>query len=236
MESSANQLIEWPDQNGSVPLTLVFTDMVGSSAAKRAGSTAGDAATGDSAYLDAVQSRHLHIVRECLAAHHGKEIMTIGDAFFLTFDNPQDALFCSAEIQIRLKTTPIMTANGPLKLRIGIHVGTPKFFENSWHGTDVDIAARAESAGSGEQIVLTDAAKAKLGDLPGIPLRPLGTFALKGVGNVKLWDADYDQHGPRKPQFESLEQLKGSMSRERRPNPSAVERAHYVEALTDPNS
>ena len=51
-------------------------------------------ARGDSAYLDAVQSRHLHVVRECLAAHNGKEIMTIGDSFFLTFDNPEDALFC----------------------------------------------------------------------------------------------------------------------------------------------
>ena len=101
-----------------------------------------------------------------------------------------------------------MTASGPLKLRIGIHVGTPKFFENSWHGTDVDIAARAESAGSGEQIVLTDAARSQLGELPGIQLRPLGTFALKGVGDIKLWDADYDQHGPRKPEILSLEQVR----------------------------
>jgi class 3 adenylate cyclase/tetratricopeptide (TPR) repeat protein len=208
MDNIQKQLIEWPDQNSSTLITLVFTDMVGSSAAKRAGLQGGDATVRDSAFIDAVQSRHLHVVRECLAAHNGKEIMTIGDAFFLTFDSPQDALFCCAEIQMRLKTSPIMTASGPLKLRIGIHFGAPKFFENSWHGTDVDIASRAESAGSGEQIVLTDAAKRQLGELPGIPLRPLGTFALKGVGDIKLWDADYDQHGPRKPEILSLEQVR----------------------------
>ncbi len=208
MDNIAKQLIEWPEQSTSTPITLVFTDMVGSSAAKRGGSPGEDAAARDKAFLDVVQSRYLHVVRECLAAHSGKEIMTIGDAFFLTFENPQDALFCCAEIQIRLKTTPIVSASGPLKLRIGIHVGTPKFFENSWHGADVDIAARAESVGSGEQIVLTEAAKRQVGDLPGIPLRPLGTFALKGVGDIKLWDADYDQHGPRKPQFLSLEQIR----------------------------
>ncbi len=196
------------EQIATTPITLVFTDMVGSSAAKRAGSPDGDAAARDGAFLDAVQSRHLRVVRDCLAAHNGKEIMTIGDAFFLTFDSPQDALFCCSEIQMRLKTAPIMTASGPLKLRIGIHVGKPKFFENSWHGTDVDIAARAESAGSGEQIVVTEAARQQLGELPGIPLRPLGTFALKGVGNVKLWDADYDQHGLRKPEIASLEQVR----------------------------
>jgi class 3 adenylate cyclase/tetratricopeptide (TPR) repeat protein len=196
------------EQIATTPITLVFTDMVGSSAAKRAGSPGGDAAARDGAFLDAVQTRHLRVVRDCLAAHNGKEIMTIGDAFFLTFDSPQDALFCCAEIQMRLKTAPIMTASGPLKLRIGIHVGTPKFFENSWHGTDVDIAARAESAGSGEQIVVTEAARRQLGDLPGIPLRPLGTFSLKGVGNVKLWDADYDQHGLRRPEILSKEQVR----------------------------
>jgi class 3 adenylate cyclase/predicted Zn-dependent protease len=194
------------EQQATTPITLVFTDMVGSSAAKRAAGLGVDAAARDEAFLDVVQSRHLHVVRECLPAYNGKEIMTIGDAFFLTFDDPQSALLCCSEIQLRLKAAPIMTVAGPLKLRIGIHVGTPKFFENSWHGTDVDIASRAESAGSGEQIILTDAARRQLGDLPGIQFRPLGTFALKGVGEVKLWDADYDQHGPRKPQFLSIAQ------------------------------
>ncbi len=208
MDNTAKQLIEWPEQDSSTPITLVFTDMVGSSAAKRAATLGADAVARDEAFLDVVQSRHLHVVRECLPAYNGKEIMTIGDAFFLTFNNPKSALLCCSEIQLRLKAAPIMTDSGPLKLRIGIHVGTPKFFENSWHGTDVDIASRAESAGSGEQIILTDAARSQLGDLPGIQFRPLGTFDLKGVGNIKLWDADYDQHGPRKPQFPSLEQIR----------------------------
>ena len=98
-----------------------------------------------------------------------------------------------------------MTANGPLKLRIGLHVGRPKFFENSWHGTDVDTAARAESAGSPQQIVVTETARHHLGEMNGIHLRPLGTFALKGVGDVVLWDADYDHSGIRQPQVLSLE-------------------------------
>jgi class 3 adenylate cyclase/tetratricopeptide (TPR) repeat protein len=190
------------------PLTLVFTDMVGSSAAKRAVSLGEDDSARDEAYLDAVQTRHLRLVRECLAAHRGKEIMTIGDAFFLTFDNPRAALLCCAEIQMRLKAAPIMTGIGPLRLRIGIHCGYPKFFENSWHGTDVDTATRAESVGAPEQIVLTEAARKQLAELSAIQLRPLGTFALKGVGDVALWDADYDRRGLRKPQVASIEQMR----------------------------
>jgi eukaryotic-like serine/threonine-protein kinase len=187
------------------PLALVFTDMVGSSAAKRAASLGENASARDKAYLESIQTEHLRLVREAVAKHRGKEIMTIGDSFFLTFEDVVDAVRCSAAIQQRLRSFPIDTPAGPLQLRIGIHVGTPEFFENSWHGTDVDTAARAESAGSAQQIVITDAARALAGDLAGITFRKLGTFALKGVGDVKLWDTDYDNHGLRTPALTSNE-------------------------------
>ena len=196
--------IEAPSQ---APLALVFTDVVGSSAAKRAAELGTNASARDRAYLQGIQSRHLRLVRESVAAHSGTEIMTIGDSFFLTFEDVRDALLCAAEIQTRLAAQAIMTHTGPLKLRIGIHVGTPEFFENSWHGTDVDTAARVESAGSPTQILLSAAARQAVGDMPGITLRPLGTFALKGVGNVSLFDADYDKNGIRIPSAVSLETL-----------------------------
>ncbi len=179
------------------PLALVFTDMVGSSAAKRAASLGDNANARDRAYLEGIQSKHLRVVREAIAEHGGTEIMTIGDSFFLTFEDVVDAIRCSAAIQQRLRAFPIDTPSGPLQLRIGIHVGKPEFFENSWHGTDVDTAARAESAGTAQQIVLTDTARTLAGPMAGITFRFLGTYALKGVGDVKLWDADYDNHGLR---------------------------------------
>ena len=192
------------------PLTLVFTDMVGSSAAKRAASLGADAHERDRAYLEGIQSKHLRLIRDAIADHNGKEIMTIGDSFFLTFADPVDAVRCAAAIQQRLRTHPIDTPSGPMQLRIGIHNGTPEYFENSWHGTDVDTAARAESAGSPQQIVVTDVARKLIGDPLGIKFRPLGTFTLKGVGEVKLWDADYDQHGLRTPSLRSNELKKRS--------------------------
>jgi class 3 adenylate cyclase/tetratricopeptide (TPR) repeat protein len=206
MENSAEKTIPFliPTRRDQ-PLALVFTDMVGSSAAKRAASLGPDANARDRAYLEGIQSKHLRVVREAVAEHGGKEIMTIGDSFFLTFEEVADAIRCSAAIQQRLRAFPIDTPSGPLQLRIGIHVGKPEFFENSWHGTDVDTAARAESAGSAQQIVLTDAARALAGEMTGIAFRPLGTYALKGVGDVKLWDADYDQHGLRQPSLISNE-------------------------------
>ena len=186
-------------------ITLVFTDVVGSSAAKRAAALGPDASARDRAYLEGIQTKHLRLIRSAAAEHNGKEIMTIGDSFFLTFEDPADALRCSAAIHHRLVAHPIDTPSGPMQLRIGIHLGAPEYFENSWHGTDVDTAARTEAAGSPGQIVVTEAVRKAVGDPTGIQLRPLGTFALKGVGNVKLWDADYDQRGLRRPAPLSLE-------------------------------
>jgi len=190
----------------STPITLMFTDVVGSSATKRAVSLGADISSRDRAYLAGIQSKYLRLVRDTLAEHGGTEIMTIGDAFFLTFDDPGNALRCAAGIQKSLSAEPIDTPGGPLRLRIGIHVGMPEYFENSWHGTDVDTAARAESAGSADQIIATDAARKAIGNMDGIRFRPLGTFALKGIGNVPLWDADYDYHGVRRAFMQSNEQ------------------------------
>jgi class 3 adenylate cyclase len=187
-------------------ITLVFTDVVGSSATKRVDVLGADTHSRDRQYISLIHVKYLRLVRSAVREHNGKEVMTIGDSFFLTFENPDDALECSMAIQRTLYTQPIYTPHGPLQLRIGIHVGSPEYFERSWHGTDVDIAARIEGIGSPGQIVLTDAARnAMSGDL-GIGLRRLGTFALKGVGQLKLWCVNEGTRKLRKLAIPSLEQ------------------------------
>jgi class 3 adenylate cyclase len=199
------------DRNGAEAMArrriaLVFTDVVGSSAAKRAAALGPDDNARDRAYLEGIQTKHLRLIRGAVAEYNGKEIMTIGDSFFLTFEDPVDAIRCAAAIQQRLFAQPIDTPSGPMRLSIGIHVGTPEYFENSWHGTDVDTAARAQSVGSVQQIVVTDAARKAIGEPLDITFRPLGTFALKGIGDVRLWGADYGRHKLRRAAVFSKEQ------------------------------
>jgi class 3 adenylate cyclase/TolB-like protein len=187
-------------------VALVFTDVVGSSAAKRAIELGDVASTRDRAYLANIQSAYLKVVRSCTEAHGGREIMTIGDAFFLAFSEASNAIAAAIEIQNELRDNPIHMWNGRLHLRIGIHVGSPEYFENSWHGIDVDIAARAEAAASANQVLITEAAHDAFGESEKYIVRSLGTFALKGVGNIKLLDVDYDGSGLRRPQLLSNEQ------------------------------
>jgi class 3 adenylate cyclase/tetratricopeptide (TPR) repeat protein len=178
-------------------LTIVFTDVVGSSATKRDLSLGRDSRERDHAYLEKVQTRHFSLIRECYGAHGGREVSTMGDAFYLTFDDPVEAVRCAVRVQQRLTAEPIDTPLGPLCIRIGIHSGFPESFEGSWHGTDVDTAARVESAAAGEQILVSARTYELVRHMTDVKFHSRGEFALKGVGRMGLWEADWDGKGPR---------------------------------------
>ena len=80
-------------------LTVVFTDVVESSATKRDVSLGRDSSERDRAYLEKIQSRHFNLIRDCCQAHHGREINTMGDSFFLIFEEPVAAVRCATDIQ-----------------------------------------------------------------------------------------------------------------------------------------
>jgi adenylate cyclase len=98
-------------------LTIVFTDVVGSSATKRDVSLGRDDRERDHAYLEQVQTRHFSLIRACCHAHSGREVSNMGDAFYLAFDDPVEAVRCAASIQKQLAAEPIATPRGPLRLR-----------------------------------------------------------------------------------------------------------------------
>jgi eukaryotic-like serine/threonine-protein kinase len=178
-------------------LTIVFTDVVGSSATKRDLSLGRDNRERDRAYLEKVQTRHFSLIRECYRAHGGREVSTMGDAFYLTFDDPVEALRCAVRVQKQLTAEPIDTPLGPLRIRIGIHSGFPESFEGSWHGTDVDTAARVESVAAGQQILVSARTYELVQHMTDLKFHSCGEFALKGVGQMGLWEADWDGKGPR---------------------------------------
>lgn len=178
-------------------LTIVFTDVVRSSEIKRDPSFGRDSAERDSAYLAGVQVPHYNLVRECYKEHGGQEVNTMGDAFYLLFPDPVEAVRCSVDIQEQLSNNPIQTPRGPLRLRIGIHTGAPQPFDNDWHGTDVDIAARVEAMATGGQILLSPTTYELVRHMTDIKFYRMGEFMLKEIDRVVLWEADWDGNGPR---------------------------------------
>src|SRR5690242_9526441 len=129
------------------PLTLLFTDVEGST---RLLHELGDG------YAD-VLAEHRRILRESFARHGGTEVDTQGDAFFYVFPTAAEALTAAAEGCELLEP-------GPVRVRIGVHTGSPLVTKEGYVGTDVHLAARIGAAGHGGQVVLSDAARREAGN------------------------------------------------------------------------
>ncbi len=97
-------------------LTMMFTDIVNSTGIK--------AKVGDKTFFAALK-RHHELVRESVSARNGREIRTMGDAFFIGFSVPAEAVICAVEIQQRLAKTPILAGGECLQIRIGLHRAAP---------------------------------------------------------------------------------------------------------------
>ncbi len=96
-----------------------------------------------------------------------------GDAFFVAFSTAPDALAAAGEAMKRLGEEPI-------RVRMGIHTGTPLVAEQGYIGVDVHRAARIAACAHGGQ-VLVSASTAAL--LPTEALRDLGVHRLKDLSS-----------------------------------------------------
>jgi len=141
-------------------VTLLFTDVEGSTRLLRA--------LGD-AYAGAL-AEHRRILRSAFASHAGVEVDTQGDAFFVAFASAPDAAAAALDAHEAL-------AEGPIRVRIGIHTGEPTRIAEGYVGLDVHLAARIGAAGHGGQTLLSQSTRNDLGD--SAPLFDLGEHRLK---------------------------------------------------------
>ena len=127
-------------------VTFLFTDVEGSTRLLHE--------LGAEAYAAAL-AEHRGIVREVCAEQGGVEVDTQGDAFFVAFPTAPGALEAAAQITERL-------AGGPIRVRIGLHTGTPFLTDEGYAGRDVNRAARIAASASGGQIVVSESTRALL--------------------------------------------------------------------------
>jgi predicted ATPase/class 3 adenylate cyclase len=142
-------------------VTFLFTDIEGSTRLLHE--------LGPAGYADALAA-HRRAVRETVARCGGVEVDTQGDAFFVAFGDAPHALRAAGGITEEL-------APGPVRVRMGVHTGSPLVTEEGYVGTDVHQAARIGAAGHGGQ-VLVSPTTAELVD-ESFDLLPLGAHRLK---------------------------------------------------------
>ena len=134
-------------------VTLLFTDMVGSTALKQK--------LGIQAAAELFR-RHHELIRETLRQFpQGEEIETAGDSFLLVFGTPSDAVRFALSTQVRLQ--PLAKESGASALdRIGIHLGEVvvgqdegAYKPKELFGIEIDTCSRVMSLANAGQVLMT---------------------------------------------------------------------------------
>jgi predicted ATPase len=141
-------------------VTLLFTDVEGST---RLLHELGDR------YGEALHE-HRRRLRAAFADHDGVEVDTQGDALFVAFGRASDAVAAAADGQRTL-------ANGPIRVRMGLHTGEPRLTDEGYVGIDVHKGARIAAVGHGGQVLLSQTTCA----LVDAGVRDLGVHRLKDL-------------------------------------------------------
>jgi predicted ATPase/class 3 adenylate cyclase len=157
-------------------LTFLFTDVEGSTQLLRE--------LGAEAYADAL-AEHRRVIRDACARQAGVEVDTQGDAFFFAFPTAPGAIGAAAKMIEAL-------AAGEVRVRVGLHTGTPLLTDEGYVGDDVHLAARVAASGHGGQVLVSYSTAALIepsGSEPqALSLVDLGEHRLKDIeGAVSIF-------------------------------------------------
>jgi len=147
------QLLPWqlrgarPQEPSRVAKTFMFTDIVKSTNLVEV--------LGDEAWEPLVRW-HDQTLRSLFVAHHGEEIVTTGDGFFVGFESPDEALGCAVAIQRTLAEHRQTHGFAP-GVRIGVHATDATQVATrvgrDFHGRGVHEAARIAALAEGGEII-----------------------------------------------------------------------------------
>jgi class 3 adenylate cyclase len=121
------------------------------------------------------------IIRAAVDRHRGYEVDARADEFFAAFARAGDAAMAALAIQRSLRDQTWPTKES-VRVRVGIHSGSPARTETGYVGLPVNTAARVCNAGHGGQILVSGATRDELVKAEvEIELMSLGTFELHGL-------------------------------------------------------
>ncbi len=169
---------------GASTATIVFTDLVGSTALR--GRLGEDA-------VEALRRRHDALVREAVETHRGRVVKGLGDGFMAEFSGAADALAAAVAVQRVLDRNNRRSDPGSrLEVRVGLAAGDVVVEDGDCFGTPVVEAARLCAAAPGGRIYASDVVRALAGSRGGHRFTSLGDLELKGLdGPVAAVEVDW---------------------------------------------
>jgi predicted ATPase/class 3 adenylate cyclase len=134
----------------------------------------------------AVLDRHHAILRDAFGEAGGVEVGTEGDAFFVVFRAPGDAVRGAVAAQRALAAEP-WPEGVAVRVRMGIHTGEGALGGDNYAGLDVHRAARIAAAAHGGQVLLSGATHALVA---GTTATGPGDVTFRDLGDHRLKDLD----------------------------------------------
>jgi DNA-binding NarL/FixJ family response regulator/class 3 adenylate cyclase len=126
----------------------------------------------------AVISDVRRLLREAVDTCSGHTVDAVGDEYLGVFENAAAAIDAALAAQRALRDHE-WPDGASVRVRIGLHRGTPSFGEEEGYtGIDVVRAARIANAGHGGQIL---ASESTVVDLDALESRPLGEHRIEGL-------------------------------------------------------
>ena len=118
------------------------------------------------------------LLREAVAAAGGHEVDSRGDEHFAAFADAEAA--AEAAVATQRAHAEYDWPGAPVRVRIGLHTGTPLVTDDGYVGVDVHRASRISEAGHGGQVLVSDRTRAAL---EGRELIDLGLYALPDLAD-----------------------------------------------------
>ncbi len=167
-QAGGNGLAEKLSGSGRVLLSVLFTDIVGSTTLAKT--------MGDKAWSNLLKQHDEH-VRAAVEDFGGIEVKAMGDGFVTAFDMPGSAVACAQSIRRRVSDLG-------LALRAGIHTGECELHGDDLAGIALHVAARImDKAKGGDILVSRTVTDLMLGT--DVVFAERGRFTLRGIG--KEW-------------------------------------------------
>ena len=136
--------------------------------------------------MRAAVDRHFTILREAITAQNGVLFKMIGDAAQAAFETVPDAVATAVAAQLALRREDWGDL-GSLRVRMAIHAGEATPQDGDYLAPALNRLTRVLAAGYGEQILLTDTARALATRLP-------LDYAIQDLGPHRLRDLLEAEH------------------------------------------
>ena len=184
-----------PDVALANTMTLLFTDLVGSTAM-------GDRLGDDRA--EAVRRRFFQIIEEAVEPTGGRIVKTMGDGHMVAFISALDAIGCSIAIQAGVDSYNSEHGAEQIGVRIGINAGDVSVEGEDFFGTPVTIAKRLCDSAAAGQILVSGLVESLVGSRGGFAFRTVGALDLRGLSRPQaasevVWRGDAGVADPPRP-------------------------------------